>query len=678
MIIKSMSRKTASFSQLLDYVNNGRKKDDEYSFRYNVYSHKPHYIIEEYLENHKKLRKQKNSNALYHEIISLKHQKNLTIEEQKEILKDLMEQFTKTRANNNLVYGVIHEQHNQVHCHLMISSNELESQKNKRLSLKQFDEIKEKLREYAYEKYPKLEKLVNEKSKRKARSKTRATDNEIQLKKRTGKKSNRELTKELLQAIITKSMNSQEFISALQAEKITIYQRGKKFGFLDEVTGRKYRVSTLGLENEFEQLEHRSMKMSKDISQDSEQKKTNASYEKGKKGKDYIREKILEVFVNSKSYNDFLSKLEAEQIQIYRAYDKYGFIDKMTNWKYHLDTLGLEKEFEKFLDRFDDAKAGKLYIKNIITEILSTAKSHSEFITSIQNYNIQMYRVENTFGFIDNITQRRYRLDTLEIVDEFNNFLSKIDNEKNVAGKEYVRDKIKTIFSNSKSYDEFLQALKNSNIQIYRLYDSFSFVDKMTNYKYTLESLGLENDFTDFLLKLKNDDISFSDKIKNIGRRLLHEIIYDIQYFATGKKPQHNNEVWTQAKTKEQDRKQVTEEELLKRALQKERLIVIELQKIAEKEAKFESIKSHSRRNTNKILLDEKLTNIQKNIKPRVRQILDNDALNNKKEEFLKKGFDKVYTEEQKKFKEQIRQARKSQENAKTKDNTKEHTFTKS
>lgn len=122
MIIKSMSRKTPSFSQLLNYLNKGRKENDEFFFQHNIYSNNPQNIINEYQENYKNLKRQKNSNSLYHEIISLKHQKNLSIEQQRLILKDLAQEYTRARAANSLVYAVIHEQHNQIHCHLMISS----------------------------------------------------------------------------------------------------------------------------------------------------------------------------------------------------------------------------------------------------------------------------------------------------------------------------------------------------------------------------------------------------------------------------------------------------------------------------------------------------------------------------------------------------------------------------
>ncbi|MDR1988231.1 MAG: relaxase/mobilization nuclease domain-containing protein [Candidatus Peribacteria bacterium] len=269
MIIKSTSRKTASFSQLINYLNKGKVSGDDYFFRHNIYSNTPYYISKEYNENYKILKKQKNSNALYHEIISLRRQNNMTIKEQREILKDLMCYYTNSRANNNMVYGVIHEQHNQIHCHLVISSNELTSDRNKRLSKKEFAEIKREVQDYAYANYPKLEyeKMNN----KKARAKARVIDNEVQFKKRTGRKSERELMKERLQAIFEKSSNPQDFISTLEKEKIQAYQRGKTFGFLDEATGKKYRLKTLELEKEFSDMDKSFTKFTKEASQETKQ-----------------------------------------------------------------------------------------------------------------------------------------------------------------------------------------------------------------------------------------------------------------------------------------------------------------------------------------------------------------------------------------------------------------------
>jgi len=170
IIIKSMSRKTPSFSQLINYINKGREKDDEYIFRHNIYSFRPHNITQEFRQNHESLKKRKDGNSLYHEIISIKFQQGYTKEQVRTILQDLTEKYVQVRANNCLVYGVIHEQHNQIHAHLMISSNELENSKPHYFSQDEFEQIKNHVRQYAYEKYPKLEQEeIKEKNKEKGK-----------------------------------------------------------------------------------------------------------------------------------------------------------------------------------------------------------------------------------------------------------------------------------------------------------------------------------------------------------------------------------------------------------------------------------------------------------------------------------------------------------------------------
>ena len=407
MIIKSMSRKTPSFSQLLNYLNKGRKENDEFFFKYNIYSNTPNGIINEYYENYRNLKKKKNSNSLYHEIISLKYQKALSIEQQRIILQDLAQEYAEVRANNNLVYAVIHEQHNQIHCHFMISSNEFENHRNKRLSQKQFDEIKKRLREYAYEKYPLLERL--EEKKTKARTKAKTIDREVHLKKRTGMQTQREELKDRLHKIFTQVNNPNEFLSSLQAENIQVYQRGNTFGFVDLSNNRKYRLKTLELESEF-------MDMNKNFETNQEQSKE----------------------------QDKTQKQEFHDSQFYR----------------------------KLAER-------KIYLKEKIQELLDNAQTFEEFFEGLKKLDIEIYAIENTFGFVDTKNERKYRLETLELESEFEKFLEKMNKHK-----------------------------------------------------------------------------SFKDKLKNIGKRFLHEIVNDAEHLITGKKPTMEDEIWIQEKAGQRHKNQ--------------------------------------------------------------------------------------------------------------------------
>lgn len=276
-----MSRKTASFSQLLNYINKGREKEDDYFFTHNIYAHTPYNIVKEFLQNHKHLKKRKNTNSLFHEVISIKYQQGYTKEELKEILKDLTEQYIKARANNCLVYAVIHEQHNQIHSHLMISSNEIENIKTHYFSKHQYKQIQDLTRKYAYEKYPRLEReetkeKLKEQSRQSSKRKSKTVDSEIHLKKRTGLQTDKEKLRARLKTIFELAKNQDELLKYLRLEKLELYQRGQTFGILDQDTNKKYRIKTLDLENEFETMNNSFLQQAREQSKHYEQSKNNS------------------------------------------------------------------------------------------------------------------------------------------------------------------------------------------------------------------------------------------------------------------------------------------------------------------------------------------------------------------------------------------------------------------
>jgi len=253
MIIKSMSRKTPSYSQLLNYINHGRPDGDAYYFSHGFYTENHKEIVQEYLNNFKLVKQAQNTNALYHEILSLKKQDGLSVARQREILQDLIYQYTQVRANDCLVYGAIHEEDNHIHTHLMISANEIGANKNKRLSKGQFEIIKAKLTEYTFIKYPELERVEAKKRTRQGR-RSKQVDREVHYKKRTGQPADREQVRERLLRVFEDAGDSVRFIQVLEAERLSVYQRGNTWGFVDKDTGRKYRLKTLELEEEFSEV----------------------------------------------------------------------------------------------------------------------------------------------------------------------------------------------------------------------------------------------------------------------------------------------------------------------------------------------------------------------------------------------------------------------------------------
>lgn len=246
-----MSRKEPSFAQLGSYIFKGA--DNNYTYTRNLYATDTEGINKEFEENFKHLKRQKNSNAIYHEILSIS-KANLDLEKQKERLLEIAQQYAEIRAKNCLVYGSLHEADNNLHFHLMISSNELEQKKNHYFSKKQFSEIKKGLEKYVLEKYPELEqrRLIN-RDKKKLEA---VSQKEFELKKRTGKITKKESIQYRLTQIFNSSPTKEIFFTNLKNNNIEIYVRGNTIGFKDlaDETKRNYRLKKLGLSEEFNKM----------------------------------------------------------------------------------------------------------------------------------------------------------------------------------------------------------------------------------------------------------------------------------------------------------------------------------------------------------------------------------------------------------------------------------------
>ncbi len=247
MIIKSMSRKQPSFWQLIDYMQDCGKADLKFNIYCNVFSRQAQAVYQEFMENAELLQRRKNGVYLYHEILSITRTANLSLKEQKEKLFQIAYEYLNKRAANNLVLGVMHEDHDDnLHYHLMISSNELGESKKHRLSKKQFEVIKCDLEKRVLQNMPELEQKVaiNKKAERKLSKKG------AELNRRSGKTSQRDQVIEKLRAAF-QAQSRQAFFDRLAEAKLEIYIRGQNIGVIDKEHNRKHRIKSLGLLEEF-------------------------------------------------------------------------------------------------------------------------------------------------------------------------------------------------------------------------------------------------------------------------------------------------------------------------------------------------------------------------------------------------------------------------------------------
>lgn len=250
MIIKSKSRKIGNFDQLYDYMKKGAEQHHGFHvFSKNVYARDRDGILQEFFKNAELFRKRQNSVYLYHEIISITRSDTLTIEKQQAMLHSIVSQYVESRAKDNLVWGYMHnDAKTNIHFHLMISSNARGQTKNLRLSKKDFDTAKRHTEAWTNQFYPELQQglIIGKQAGKKT------SHNGTELQKRTGKMPERERVMSVLQDIFANTHDKTSFFNRLQTEHLEIYTRGKNIGFVDTLTGRKYRLNTLGLGDAFQ------------------------------------------------------------------------------------------------------------------------------------------------------------------------------------------------------------------------------------------------------------------------------------------------------------------------------------------------------------------------------------------------------------------------------------------
>ena len=254
-----MSRKKEDFGKLFDYM----EKEAEPNFRVsrNLYDLEKEQVLRAYRKNFEYLPKRKNGNAYYHEIISLEKNDKIPKERQKQILYDLANRYLEKRAERQLCYGVIHNDKEHLHCHLMVSSNEKYSRERNFLYKKEFCKIQREIEQYRLEKYPELEtkRLFNQEKKRSLQS-SKSRDREYRQKLRTGRESRAERVKSKAGEALALSYTEKDFKEKLRLAGLEFYRRGNTSGVIDlqaQKEGKqkcKYRLKRLGLDEEFERV----------------------------------------------------------------------------------------------------------------------------------------------------------------------------------------------------------------------------------------------------------------------------------------------------------------------------------------------------------------------------------------------------------------------------------------
>jgi hypothetical protein len=248
MIIKSMSRKEPSFSQLLAYVSRDAS-DTRYELRHNVLGRDLETMTAEMEDNAKLLHRRKNGVVMYHEIISITRARSISEDMQKELLREVVLDYVRQRAPQCLVFGALHhDQGRQLHYHLVISANPYGVRNRHRLTKKEFRDIQVGIERRVLALHPELEQSLSIGKKAKPRALSQPG---IELQRRTGQTPRKQGLKDRLTAIFAVATDKDDLFVRLTDARLELYARGKSISIRDLSNDRNHRLGTLGVADAF-------------------------------------------------------------------------------------------------------------------------------------------------------------------------------------------------------------------------------------------------------------------------------------------------------------------------------------------------------------------------------------------------------------------------------------------
>lgn len=259
MLIKSVPCKTFRCKSLIQYINKSKDKAP-FAILHNLDAYKDNVkaVTREFVQNGKLIKTRSNTTYFFHEILSLSpsDQDAYPPARMLTILEDLAYVYLEKRGNTALGYGKIEVGKNgNYHVHLIISGNHKATDRKLRLSQADFERVKREVEGYQRLYYPQLEhSLVFAQEKRPSRAipKTTVAEQQREHRHQSQGKAPPPTRKEEIRAIIEKTLtyatSEQDFIARLKVQNLDAYQRGNTPGVIDRRDGKKYRISTLGLE----------------------------------------------------------------------------------------------------------------------------------------------------------------------------------------------------------------------------------------------------------------------------------------------------------------------------------------------------------------------------------------------------------------------------------------------
>jgi hypothetical protein len=277
MIVKCLSKKGPVFGRLIDYFRRYHGPEAEHlpeprGFNLLADPERYHEVQAEFLRNFQGFHShRKNGVVCYHEILSPSPsevdklfaaagddaEQRAEVESQVvAMLYDLAEKWLSERAPDALGYMQVHgpdEDAPHFHTHILLSGNKIASERAVSLRKPEFLKVRDALWEYTRDRYPEIGLFHFDRTKKKefVRAESQRRSNEKKREKRAQAPSQKTLMAARIRRLLKSCRSQEEFEAALRLENLEPYQRGQTGGLVDTATGRKYRLGTLGVLEEW-------------------------------------------------------------------------------------------------------------------------------------------------------------------------------------------------------------------------------------------------------------------------------------------------------------------------------------------------------------------------------------------------------------------------------------------
>lgn len=225
------------------------ERKQSFVIKHNIRGESVEEWVKQYQENetYRKLRRPDNV-ILSHEILSWHRDdtKNISLEK----LEAMAREYIKLRNPSGMAIAVSHSDKQHLHIHFCFSGLEYHTGKSLRMSKGEFTKLKQDIQNFQRERFPELSHSIVEHGKSEKKDLALlASDREYQIKRRTGRATDKEQVLRILKDCYHRAISKEDFFEMMKESGLEVYSRGGKISGVI-YANRKFRFKRIGIAQE--------------------------------------------------------------------------------------------------------------------------------------------------------------------------------------------------------------------------------------------------------------------------------------------------------------------------------------------------------------------------------------------------------------------------------------------